>query len=237
MKKKIKTIFHFFKFNQNQSSIYQIFEGWNNSIIIKFNLKKKDKISNSFFEENFQSIHNKEKIIVLTTGNIEISEENKKILMSKFDALNFSINKKDFFIKSLSDSTFYLVSSTSLLKKNLKSVYFNFKEDIAPKDIWGGQCISRPYVGNDLNLVLFDLKPGFKFDDKGHLNEQITWLIDGSMDFYCKDQKQKLYCFNGIDIGRLDPHGGVSNGAIGFDAFFPKREEQEYKQIIKKKKF
>ena len=55
------------------------------------------------------------------------------------------------------------------------------------------------------------------------------------MDFYCKDQKQKLNCFNGIDIGRLDPHGGVSNGAIGFDTK-SKREEQQYTQIIKKEK-
>lgn len=78
LKKKIKTQSRFFDFKQNRNSIYQIFKGWNNSIIIKFNLKKKDKISNSFFEENFKSIHNKEKIIVLTSGNIEISEENKK---------------------------------------------------------------------------------------------------------------------------------------------------------------
>ena len=31
-----------------------------------------------------------------------------------------------------------------------------------------------------------------------------------------------------IDIGPKHPHGGVSNGAIGFDAFYPKREEQKY---------
>ena len=45
------------------------------------------------------------------------------------------------------------------------SEYFNFKKDIKAIDIWGGQCISRPYSGVDLNIVLFDLKPGFEFND------------------------------------------------------------------------
>ena len=55
------------------------------------------------------------------------------------------------------------------------------------------------------------------------------------MDFYCSGSNKKLNCFNGVDIGPLEPHGGVSNGAIGFDTFFPKRAQ--YKQEIKTKKF
>ncbi len=227
----------FFEFQQNQNPIFQSHSGWNNSLIIKFNLKKNDEINSAFFKKNFQSIVNKEKILVVTSGHVEISKENKKLSLTKFDALNFFFNNQDFLIQSSSDSIFYIISSSSLTEKNLDAVYFNFKKDIIAKDIWGGQCISRSYVGNDLNLVLFDLKPGFKFDDKGHSNEQITWLIDGSMNFYCSNLDKKLNCSNGVDIGPLDPHGGVSNGAIGFDAFFPKREETQYKQEIKVKKF
>ena len=31
-----------------------------------------------------------------------------------------------------------------------------------------------------------------KFQDQGHLNEQITWLIKGSMNFYVGDNQKKL---------------------------------------------
>ena len=34
----------------------------------------------------------------------------------------------------------------------------------------------------------------------------------------------------GVDIGPNHIHGGISSGAIGFDAFFPKRKEQKYKK-------
>ena len=97
--------------------------------------------------------------------------------------------------------------------------------------MWGGQIISRPYEGTGLTLVLFDLKPGFKFEDKGHANEQITWLTEGKMDFYSNGKKKTITVDVGVDIGPNHIHGGVSSGAIGFDAFFPKRSEEEYKKI------
>ena len=37
---------------------------------------------------------------------------------------------------------------------------------------------------------MFDLKPGFKFHDEGHINEQITWVIKGNMDFYVSKIKK-----------------------------------------------
>ena len=79
-------------------------------------------------------------------------------------------------------------------------------------------------------LVLFDLKKGFEFEDKGHENEQITWLIEGKMNFHSNGESKTLTSENGgIDIGPNHPHGGVSAGAIGFDAFFPKRQEAKYR--------
>ena len=95
--------------------------------------------------------------------------------------------------------------------------------------MWGGKIISRPYEGKKLNLVLFEIKKGFTFQDQGHYNEQLTWLVDGSMNFYVKDLKKTLSSNEGVDIGPYDLHGGVSDSAIGFDAFFPKREEKKYK--------
>ena len=50
------------------------------------------------------------------------------------------------------------------------------------------------------------------------------------MDFYVENVKEKL-TEDGVDIGSFQIHGGVSNGAIGFDAFYPKREEKKYKTV------
>ena len=59
---------------------------------------------------------------------------------------------------------------------------------------------------------------------------KITWLIDGKMNFYSNGISKTLTPENGgIDIGPHHVHGGVSEGAIGFDAFFPKRQEAKYK--------
>ena len=119
----------------------------------------------------------------------------------------------------------------SIYSKNIneKLKIFNFKKDIQKRDLWGGQIISRPYEGSNLTLVLFELKSGFKFEDKGHSNEQITWLTYGEMDFYSNHNRDLLNSDKGISIGPNHIHGGVSKGAVGFDAFYPKRIEDKYK--------
>ena len=162
---KNKKTSQFFSFNENHNNLFELYEGWNNSILVKFNLNHEDIIDNLFFQEKIKKISNKEKILVVVSGRLEISKNGKKIILREYDALNFNFYETSFKIKSLSNSLFYLVSSTIIPEKSLQGVYFNFKNDIPANDIWGGQCISRPYVGRDLNLVLFDLKPGFKFED------------------------------------------------------------------------
>ena len=72
---------------------------------------------------------------------------------------------------------------------------------------------------------MFNLK-GFKFNDNGHLNEQITWLNKGEMSFIAK-KRGTLKTNNGIDIGSFHKHGGVSKGAVGFDVF--SQEKKKYK--------
>ena len=121
----------------------------------------------------------------------------------------------------------YLISSAKLPIKKSKAKLFNFTRDVTAKNLWGGKCISRPYLGKDLNLVLFYLKPGFKFDDVGHLNEQITWLIKGKMNFYSKNIKGNLNKYNGVDVGPKHKHGGISRGAIVFDAFFSQKKRKK----------
>ena len=76
------------------------------------------------------------------------------------------------------------------------------------------------------------MKKGFEFRDEGHANEQITWLIDGKMSFYADKEKKILNTSEGIDIGENHVHGGISDGALGFDVFYPKRDEKRYRKNI-----
>jgi len=228
MKNIISNYFEF-KNRQLNNLFFSEFKGWNGLLIQSLELPKNLTLNNqSFFSEEFD-ISNKEKIIVVTNGEIEISLGEKKYLLKKFDALNTYGNFTKYNIKSLNLSQIFIISAENLKPQTKEPIFFNFIKDITPKDIWGGQCLSRIFFGDALNLVLFDLKPGFKFDDKGHYNEQITWVIDGEMDFYINNLKKKLYPSLGVDIGSHEIHGGISNGAIGFDAFYPKRQEQKYK--------
>jgi quercetin dioxygenase-like cupin family protein len=205
------------------------FNGWNGLIIIKLNLPKNLTVENDTINSKYFNISDKEKIIVNIKGEVEVNTDNKNFKLKEFDALNLYSNNPEYKIKSKTDSQMFIISAKNLKPKEKNLVFFNFMKDIIPNDIWGGQCISRVFYGEDLNLVLFDLKVGFKFNDKGHQNEQITWIIKGEMDFYVENSKKKLYSGSGVDIASYETHGGVSNGAIGFDAFYPKRDEKKYK--------
>ena len=56
----------------------------------------------------------------------------------------------------MEDSIIYIVSAENLSSEKV-ILLFNFKDDLL-KEIWGGKCVSRPFQGKNLNLVLFDLK-------------------------------------------------------------------------------
>ncbi len=232
MKKKSR----FFKFKKEKKSntpLISEYSGWNGSKVIKIKFRSGQIIDNNFIVKKFSTIANKEKILVITSGHLEIEINNKKYQLKKFDSLSLFSDKISYKIKCVKSADLYLISSKKLSIKKIRPKLFNFKRDVTAKNLWGGKCISRPYLGKDLNLVLFNLKPGFKFDDKGHLNEQITWLIKGKMNFYSKNIKGYLNKFNGVDVGPYHQHGGISRGAVGFDAFFPKRKEKNYKQLTK----
>ncbi len=205
------------------------FKGWNGLIIMKLDFPKDLTINNDLINSKYIDISEKEKIIVAIKGEVEVKLDHKNFVLKEFDTLNLYSSNSKYEIKSILDSQIFIISAEDLKPKKKSPIFFNFMKDIDPRDIWGGQCISRVFFGENLNLVLFDLKSGFKFHDKGHQNEQVTWVIKGNMDFYVKDLKKKLSSGVGVDIGSYDIHGGISNGAMGFDAFYPKREEKKYK--------
>jgi len=217
------------KFNSKNKNKIINFKGWSGLHITKFLMSKKSTFDNYEIDKKFPKLKGKEKIFIFTDKEIEFRFSNKVKKLSKFDSIDI-ITKKNFSFYSKEKNFFYMISSEKSKKFNNNIIYFNFLKDLKSRNLWGGQIISRPYEGKNLTLVLFDLKPGFKFEDKGHSNEQITWLIKGNMDFYSNSKKKKLCKDLGVSIGSKHLHGGTSKGAIGFDAFYPKRIEKKYRK-------
>ena len=230
LNKNKSTYFEFEKIANLELTNFAKYTGWNNLIIVKINLKKDKILAHDFINSEISETYNKEKILVVVKGALKFSFKKKEYFLKEFDVVNFFVGEYE--IESQENTEAYLISAKDLTDQDKDSIFFNFKNDIKPVDLWGGQCISRIYAGENLDLVLFDLKPGFQFNDKGHSNEQITWVVEGEMDFYANKLKKKLNISNAVDIGRNHEHGGISNGALGFDAFYPKREEEKYKKNI-----
>jgi len=222
--------FNFNKLPKSDDLIASEYRGWNGLSIIKFNISKGKCLTNSFINSHYRDLCEKEKIFVVTKGKLELKSEEYKILLEKYDAVDFVSKSQKYQMRCLENSTSFMISAKDLETFVGKPIFFNFKKDIEAKDLWGGQCISRPYEGRGLTLVLFNLKPGFKFEDKGHANEQITWLTEGLMNFYADGKHKTITPDIGVDVGPNHLHGGISSGAIGFDAFFPKRQEVKYKK-------
>jgi quercetin dioxygenase-like cupin family protein len=206
------------------------FTGWNELQVCKLEMKKDQNLNSEQINLYFPKIALKEKIFIVVKGKVTINILQKKYTLSEFDALNLASNKEKILFTCYENAEIYMISANNPEVYTDAPFFFNFKKDLETRDLWGGQCISRPYEGKGLTVVMFDLKKGFKFYDKGHENEQITWLIDGSMEFHTNNVKTILKKNCGVDIGSKHVHGGVSNGALGFDAFFPKREEKRYKK-------
>ena len=224
----------YFSFRKLLNPLYDLkvsnYSGWSGLEVFKFYVPKGKSLTNSIINEYKPDLIDKEKIFFTSDGHIKIESKEFNFKLDKFDAIDFK-NEQNYIFNSSSDTSIFMISSEKSKKIDEKSIAFNFIKDIEKKDLWGGQIISRPYEGMELTLVLFELKEGFKFDDKGHKNQQVTWLVDGEMDFYSDNKEQLLNTDIGVSIGPNHSHGGVSKGAMGFDAFFPKRVEKKYKNI------
>ncbi len=231
----MKTKSKYFNFNElsQQRGSVSIAEhrGWNGLSITKLKISKGIELWKTFVAYTENDLTGQEKILLLTQGMLEIKSEDYKFSLGQYDAMNFFSRLQDHQMRCLKDSIAFIISVPNDLKLFTagKPILFNFKKDLESRNLWGNKCISTPYEGHGLTLVLFELKEDFKFEDRGHTNEQITWLISGSMDFYANDEHRTMTSEVGVDIGFNHVHGGVSNGAVGFDAFFPKKQEVKYK--------
>jgi hypothetical protein len=229
-KKKAKTnFFNFKKIINTRNYHVSYYKGWHNLLVLRINLLKSNKIENFFNLFESKKIEKFEKAIIISKGVLSIGKKNLSKKLRKFDCIYTKNSLKNLKFKTNGRSELFIVFGSKNIKMNNKLNFFNFEKDLKKTDLWGGKCISRVFNGTGMTLVLFKLKRGFKFHDNGHKNEQLTWLVNGKMKFYVKN-KSKLLKSNGasVDIGPHDYHGGISLGAIGFDAFSPKRSEKRY---------
>ena len=215
------------KLTVNKKLKIEQFKGWSGLSVSKISIPKKFELKNDQINKNFPKLIGKEKIFLFINDNIKFKHGKKIEEIKKYDAIVMATNDEYAFF-SLKNSHFFMIASTKSKTYNDKIKHFNFLNDIKSKNLWGGKIISRPYGSKNLTLVLFDLKPGFKFEDKGHKNEQITWIIKGKMDFYSNSISNRLDKNTCVSIGSHHVHGGTSRGAIGFYAFYPKRKEKKY---------
>tara|TARA_B100000963_G_scaffold322649_1_gene306849 strand:- start:3853 stop:4566 length:714 start_codon:yes stop_codon:yes gene_type:complete len=229
-KKKPKSnFFSFKKIINTRNYNVSYYKGWHELLVLRINLLNSTITENFFHLFEAKKNEKLEKFIIISKGTLSIGKKNLFKKLRKFDCIHTKTSLKDLIIKNHGKTELFIVFGTKNIRMNNKLNFFNFEKNLKKTDLWGGKCISRVFNGKGMTLVLFRLKRGFKFHDNGHRNEQLTWLVDGKMKFYVKN-KSKLLRSNGasVDIGPHDYHGGMSLGAIGFDAFSPKRSEKRY---------
>ena len=166
--------------------------------------------------------------LILQNGLINFNNTKKRFSLKKNDLLNLQETSNKISIEAKKKTDLFIVRSKIRNSQN-KLRKYNFMTSIKPRNLWGGKCVSRLLETKNITIVMFDLKKNFQFYDKGHYNEQITWLIKGKMKFFAGKNSKILTPDHGVDIGKYMIHGGISSGAIGFDIFFPKRKEKKYR--------
>lgn len=223
----------FFNFTKKSKKLKNLnfvnFIGWSGLHLSKINIAQKRVLDRQILDKIFPKLKDKEKIFFSDKGETLLTINNVKKKFKKFDLLNVFNNDEYSFYTKKNTHIFMIASNRKKRSLNTKKfVISNFKKKIKPVNLWGGKIVSRPYEGQNMTLVYFQLKNGFKFHDNGHANEQITWLNKGKMNFYVNKLKKTLTKNNGVSVGFKESHGGLSKGATGFDAFYPKRKERKY---------
>ena len=96
---------NFFKFRKKNSS--HVFKGWNNSCILKLNLKKKTTKEYKDFLKIENKLKRKEKLIIVKKGKISIKLKDRSYEMTDLDALNIFSNFKDLKLTVHNNSELY----------------------------------------------------------------------------------------------------------------------------------
>ncbi len=105
------------------------------------------------------------------------------------------------------------------------STYQSFSE-IAPRQIWAG-AVARPVDGERLTMALVDLDPNQDVPEHRHDNEQLGFVIEGSITMMIDGEARKLGPGETYRILSNVPHSARTGpeGATVIDVFAPIRAD------------
>ena len=141
----------YFNFDESSSLNEKVnisnFKGWSGLSVTRFQMSKNSVVDSDEINSKFPQLNDKEKIFVIIEGSTNFIKNNEKIKLDKLDAVDFVSSNQKFKMISDEETTLYMIGSEKSKSINDETHYFNFLKDIQPRNLWGGQIISRPYEG------------------------------------------------------------------------------------------
>ena len=76
-------------------------------------------------------------------------------------------------------------------------------------------------------ITFFDFEPGSVVPEHEHPHEQISYVVEGAMEFTLGDETRVLRAGEGVRCPPGVPHGAVilDEPTVALDAWYPRREE------------
>ena len=87
--KKKSNYFHFNELLNSKDCNFFEYRGWNGLSIVKLNILKGNTLNDSFIDSHYTDLIDKEKIFVVTKGNMELKSDKHKVLLKEYDAVDF----------------------------------------------------------------------------------------------------------------------------------------------------
>jgi quercetin dioxygenase-like cupin family protein len=109
-----------------------------------------------------------------------------------------------------------------------KSQTFRPLAELRPYAVWQG-VTARAVNGERLTLAVVDLEPGAAVAEHRHENEQLGFILQGSMKFTVGGESRELRAGDTYEIPSNVPHDAVAgpDGCTAVDVFAPVRAEWE----------
>ena len=110
----------------------------------------------------------------------------------------------------------------------MKTQTFRPLADIRPHTLREG-VTARAITGSRMTLAIVDLEPGAAVTEHHHDNEQLGFILQGSMVFTIGGERRELRAGDTYEIPSNVPHDAIagSDGCTAVDVFAPVRADWE----------
>ena len=104
MKKEISKYFDFSQHHKINNVSFSDYNGWNSLLVVKFSMKKNDFIDDKKINDQYPDLQRKQKIFVVTKGQIKLEFEKNFFTMSEYDSVDFIRGDEKYKIESSENS-------------------------------------------------------------------------------------------------------------------------------------